>query len=793
MVATNAIAGGATGSAPLRVLAPIVGAIRKRLIGVLHLVVPLLMLALALGLRVGVPSFERYQLDVFDVFQRIEPREYVDAPVRIVDLDDASLERIGQWPWPRTDVAQLLANLANAGASAVALDIVFAEADRTSPARVIPKWPSTPETEALLKNLDTLPDHDAVLADVIGQMGAAGFPVVTGFSLSISASGARPAAKGSFAHSGDDPLRYLPVYRGAVVTLPEVEAAATGNGSFSIEAEADSIIRRVPLLFRYGDDLYPSLAAEVLRVAQGAKTFIVKSSGGSGEQAFGEHTGINHVKIGRIVVPTDAQGRMWIHFTEDVPERRIPAWELFAEDFDTTRIAGNIILIGTSAAGLKDLRATPLNPVMAGVEVHAQAIEQMLLGYFLERPDWADGAEIIYLLLLGLTLIFLLPRLGALWCAVLGVAGIGAAIAASWFAFTELRWLLDPVFPSLVVLLIYLAGSLINYLRSEIERNQVRGAFSRYMSPALVEELARNPEKLVLGGETKDMTLLFADIRGFTAISELFKGDPQGLTRLINRFLTPMTDMILERSGTIDKYMGDCIMAFWNAPLDDTAHGRHACDSALAMFGELTTLNATLKEERESAGELFRPINIGIGLNSGECCVGNMGSEQRFDYSVLGDTVNLAARLEGQSKNYGVGIVIGEATRAEAPEYASLELDLIKVKGKEEAVRIFSLVGDAGHREGEHFAALAERHESMLTAYRGQEWAQARQLLAECRALDGSLDTLYDLYTERLDVFETDPPPVRTGMGYSSPPRSSAVHIAVIAAAAKWCARGKGV
>ena len=716
------------------------------------------MLALALGLRVGVPSFERYQLAVFDVFQRIEPREYVDGPVRVVDIDDASLERVGQWPWPRTDVAQLLANLANAGASAVALDVVFAEADRTLPARVVPNWPSTPETEALLQHLDELPDHDAVLADVVGQMGAAGFPVVTGFALSTTETDARPAGKGSFAHSGDDPRRYLPVYRGAVVTLPEIEAAASGNGSFSIAAEADSIIRRVPLLFRHGETLFPSLAAEVLRVAQGAKTFIVKSSGGSGEQAFGEHTGINHVKIGRIVVPTDAQGRMWIHFTKDVPERRVPAWKLFSPDFDASLIAGNIILIGTSAAGLKDLRATPLDPVMAGVEVHAQAIEQMLLGYFLERPDWADGAEIIYLILLGVALIFLLPRLGALWCAVLGVAGIAAAIAVSWFAFIELRLLLDPVFPSLVVLLVYLAGSLINYLRSEIERNQVRGAFSRYMSPALVEELARNPEKLVLGGEMKDMTLLFADIRGFTAISELFKGDPQGLTRLINRFLTPMTDLILERSGTIDKYMGDCIMAFWNAPLDDAEHGRNACDSALAMFGGLTTLNATIEAERESAGELFRPIIIGIGLNSGECCVGNMGSEQRFDYSVLGDTVNLAARLEGQSKTYGVGIVIGESTHDQAPEYASLELDLIKVKGKDEAVRIYSLLGDAEYAERPEFKQLADRHRAMLAAYLDQEWSRAHQLLAECRALDGALETLYDLNSERLDAFAAQPP-----------------------------------
>ena len=758
MVATNATAGGAGASAPAAAWAAVARAVRKRLIGLLHLVVPLAMLALALGLRVGVPAIERYQLEVFDVFQRLAPRVYVDAPVRVIDLDDASLERIGQWPWPRNQVAQLLVNLANAGVAVVAFDIVFAEPDRTSPARIVPTWPSTPETEALLQNIDALPDHDAVLTDIIAQMGAAGIPVVTGFALSAEGSANAPVLKGSFAHSGDDPRSYLPLYQGAVTSLAELEAAASGNGSFSIEAEADSIIRRVPLLFRFGEALYPSLAAEVLRVAQGAKTFIVKSSGGSGEQAFGEHTGINHVKIGRIVVPTDAQGRVWIHFTEDVPERRIPAWELLSGDFDPARIAGKIVFIGTSAAGLKDLRATPLNPVMAGVEVHVQAVEQMLSGSFLERPDWAEGAEIVYLLLLGATLVFLLPRLGAAWCAVLGVAGIAAAIAASWLAFTELRWLLDPVFLSLVVLLVYLAGSLISFLRSEIERNQVRGAFSRYMSPALVEELARNPEKLVLGGEMKDMTLLFADIRGFTAISELFKSDPQGLTRLINRFLTPMTDMILERSGTIDKYMGDCIMAFWNAPLDDAEHARHACESALAMFGELGTLNAAIKAEREAAGELFRPIIIGIGLNSGQCCVGNMGSEQRFDYSVLGDTVNLAARLEGQSKTYGVGIVIGEMTRAEIPEYASLELDLIKVKGKDEAVRIFSLQGDAAHRESAAFTALSERHVAMLDAYRAQEWTPARQLLAECRALDGTLETLYDIYAERLDAFEAAPP-----------------------------------
>lgn len=256
------------------------------------------------------------------------------------------------------------------------------------------------------------------------------------------------------------------------------------------------------------------------------------------------------------------------------------------------------------------------------------------------------------------------------------------------------------------------------------------------------------------------MTLLFADIRGFTTISEQFKGDPQGLTHLINRFLTPMTNMILDRHGTIDKYMGDCIMAFWNAPLDDTDHAVHACDSALAMFAALESLNGEIKAEREAAGQKFFPLNIGIGLNSGECCVGNMGSDQRFDYSVLGDPVNLAARLEGQSKNYGVGVVIGDETRVLAPDYASIELDLIAVKGKVEAVRIFALLGDKEVADGAEYKALISTHNTMLETYRSQQWDKARDLVARGREQGArfNLDVLCDLYDERIDEYLESPP-----------------------------------
>ena len=724
-----------------------------RVRALLHYLIPLAMLGLALVLRVFVPAVEEVQLKVFDSFQRISPRVYEPAPVRIIDLDDASLEKIGQWPWPRTVLADLTARLGNMGAAVIVFDMVFAESDRTSPGNVLPMWPATPEIEALRDRSDALPDHDAIFADVLAQVNA-----VTGFVLSTGASGRMPEVKGSFAHAGDDPKPYLPGYSNAITNLPAIEAASTGSGSFNLVPEADGIIRRVPLFFRLGETIYPSLAVETIRVAQGARTFIIKSSGASGETAFGEHTGLNHAKVGALEIPTDGAGRIWLHDTGHVPARSIPAWSIFTDGFDPAEVEGQIVILGTSAAGLKDLRATPLNPVLAGVEIHAQAMEQMLLGHFLERPGWALGAEILFLVVIGGGLIFLIPRLGAMWCAFLGVAFIAGAIAVSWYLYADQLWLLDPVLPSFAVLSIYLASSLINFLHTEAERRQVRGAFSCYMSPALVEQLARDPSRLVLGGEMKDMTLLFADIRGFTAISEQFKDNPQGLTQLINEFLTPMTDMILSRRGTIDKYMGDCIMAFWNAPLDDQEHAVHACESALAMFTALETVNAGIKADADAEGRKYFPINIGIGLNSGQCCVGNMCSHQRFDYSVLGDTVNLAARLDGQSKNYGVGVVIGEQTHKRAPDYAAIELDLIAVKGKAEAVHIFALLGGPETKQDPAFKALAEHHEAMIAAYRRQEWDRARAQLTECRALDGTLSVLYDLYDERLEAYENDPP-----------------------------------
>ncbi len=728
-----------------------------------QILAPLAMLLLAVGLRVAEPTaVQELQLKVFDSLQRLYPRPRQEVPVRIVDIDDESLRLHGQWPWPRTRVAALVERLADLGAAVIAFDVVFAEPDRTSPRSVIPLWGETPELDALEGRLR---DHDDVLTRVI-----AANPVVTGFVLTAeppAGAVAEPDVKAGFGFGGEHPGRFLPDFPGAVVSLPALQAAAAGNGSFAIEAETDGVYRRVPLVALHRGELVPSLSVEALRVAVGGRTYLIKSAGASGEWSFGESTGITRLRIqGGFDIPTDSRGRMWLHYTEPDPARYVPAWQVLGGQADPALLEGHIVFVGTGAAGLKDLRTTPLDPVAPGVLLHAEATEQILLQHFLVRPDWATGAELLYMLALGGILVLLLPRVGPLWCAFVGVAAIAAVLGLTGWAFTRRMWLLDPVYPSVAVLFVYLAGSLLGFLRTEAERRQVRGAFGRYLSPALVEELARHPEKLALGGEMREMTLLFSDVRGFTSISE--KLHPQQLTRLINQFLTPMTELILSRGGTIDKYMGDCIMAFWNAPLEDPDHARHACESGLAMLAELDALNERLRKEGEAEGRVLPPLRIGIGINTGRCCVGNMGSDQRFDYSVISDEVNLASRLEGQSKTYGLSLVIGENTREKVPDFPALELDLIRVKGKTQPARIYTLLGGPEVRGLPEFQQLADTHAEMLKAYRAGDWDRAAALLEECRGCEFELSGLYDLYAARIEACRQDPPPPDWGGVYDA-------------------------
>jgi adenylate cyclase len=724
--------------------------------------VPLVVLGAMLAVRTAMinaransrwSGLEGLQQKALDAFLNKAPRPYQDVGVRIIDINEESITKIGQWPWPRTKIAELIRRLKELGVSAIALDMVFPEGDRTSPARVVKLWPDDPSLSAIKRRVAQLPDHDELLARAFRADGR----VVAGFAPGSGARSRPVEPKAQFSFGGDGPLGYLDEYPNATDNLPQLDAAAAGLGSFGFEGEHDGVIRRVPLLFNVENKLLPALSLEAVRVARGQTNISIKSSGGSDAGGFGQHTGISRIRVGSLTIPTDAHARVWVDYTRAEPSRVIPAWQVLDRSQDVD-LKGKIAFVGTSAAGLLDLRSTPLSPIDSGVTVHANVAEQILSGTFLERPDWADGAEITLTFLLGVVLLALLHRLGAAWSAPIGAGMIVGALWTAWHAFTAWHQLIDPVFPSVALAAVYFSFAGVAYVRSDRERRAITDTFGRYLSPKVVAELAKSGRKVELGGETREMTFHFCDIRGFTTISESF--DPHGLTAFINRFLTPMTQIVLEHDGTIDKYMGDCIMAFWNAPQTVPDHPRKACAAALAMHAKLDALNAQWQAEAKAAGKTLPEIHIGTGLNTGPCVVGNMGSTLRVDYTVLGDDVNLASRLEGQSKSYGVRIVIGPVTRERAPEFAALELDLLKVKGKTKPVRIFALLGDAALAGSEGFRALARVHEALLAAYRRQDWEEAESLLKEARGLGAawSLDKLYHLYEERIAALRADPP-----------------------------------
>ncbi|MEM8812024.1 MAG: adenylate/guanylate cyclase domain-containing protein [Pseudomonadota bacterium] len=703
-----------------------------------------------LSLRVAdPPQLAAFRLQVFDIYQSLLPRERSPQPVAIVDIDEVSLDRVGQWPWPRTVVAQLVHRMQKAGIVAVAFDVLFAEPDRMSPAVVAGTMTRlTPETR---KELERLPSNDDRLAAVFKRglvvVGEAALPNKAEQSVHTEPPPASPVAT-----KGIDPAPYLPRFAGLLRNLPVLENAAKGKGAITILPERDAIIRRVPAVV-IADGVYrASLGLEMLRVATGGRAMLIKTN----------EAGVSGVVVGGVDIPTDSNGRIWVRFTEfgSRPDY-IPAHEILDGTVDPARLQGRLVFIGTSATGLLDIKTTPLDPAMPGVEVHAQLVETILSKAHLTRPNYALGAELSVAAVLSLGLIFLLPLAGALASLLAGAALSLGVAGASWYLYSQFGYLFDIAYPLATAFIVFCVLIFYNYYDEERQRRRIRGAFQQYLSPDLVEQLAQNSDSLVLGGESRNMTIMFSDVRGFTTISETFKEDPQGLTSLMNRFLTPLSNAIMELNGTIDKYMGDAIMAFWNAPLDDPDHCRAACFAALEMHTRIETVNSERREEAEQTGTEFIPLNIGVGLNTGLCVVGNMGSDSRFDYSVLGDSVNLASRLEGQSKNYGVKTVIGQSTAdAVSEEFAVIELDLIRVKGKLEPENVFALLGtyDVAIQDG--FVALRENNEKMLAAYRGQNWSEARAALEVCRQHAGTYDVqgLYDLYEARIGELKADPP-----------------------------------
>jgi adenylate cyclase len=690
---------------------------------------------------------EELRVRTFDLFQVLRQRPQTTHPVVIVDLDEASLKSIGQWPWPRTILADLITRITQAGAVAIGFDVIFAEPDRMSPAIAEQSFRGIDaETRA---KLDSLPNNDDVFADaikhsrvVVGQVGSQQLNPRAPAEMTLQT---------GFAIRGPDPKPYLVTFPGLLRNITAIEQAAAGRGLFSINPENDGIIRRVPVVMVAQDTIVPSLALEMLRVASHAGAILVRVN----------EAGIHSVAVPGLEIPTDRNGQFWIHFTKHDPTRYVSAADVLSGNLPPDRLRGKLVLIGTSATGLLDLKTTPVEAAMPGVEVHAQILESALSKAVLVHPDYAIGAELLVAVLFGLAIIIAAPLLSASVVVLLGAMLIAGLVGFSLYLFVAHNLLIDFTYPLISSWLIYLVLTFVNYFREQKQRQQIRSAFGYYLSPHMVEQLAKSPEKLVLGGQERRMTILFSDVRGFTTISEYYKDDPQGLTRLMNRFLTPLTNAIIERKGTIDKYIGDAIMAFWNAPVDDDEQEANACDAALAMQARAAELNVELKAEAEANGGKYMPLRIGIGLNTGPCVVGNMGSDFRFNYSVLGDTVNFASRLEARTKDYRLPLVIGSRTAEGAKEkFATMEIDLIQVKGKTQPEAVFAVLGPAEVEQDPRCGELRDLNGQMLAHFRKQDWDGALELINRCRKSVNGFEVagLYDMYEERIEAYRADPP-----------------------------------
>ena len=621
------------------------------------------------GIRIDDSStVKTLRYKTWDKFQVIHPREVVSDSVTVVNITESDLKTYGQWPWPRHVMAMLHAKIADAGAILVNYNILFAEADRMSGVEYLKSMPMTNELREQLGT--TLLDTDAVFSTVLRESKRA----VLMMSVKNEAGVELPSTTQIIEKGNVKPWLYE--YGGIVSPHRKVSAGASGMGVNVTSPEPDAVVRKMPVLIRINGKIYPSMILENVRLLNGSKRIKVIAK---------EH-GIDEVLVSKKAgIPVNHNAEMYINYADPNNYVQMSATDILSGNYNENKIKNRIVIVGLDAAGLSVLKYTP-HGLTTDQNITAQALDTLLTGKYLLRTPQADTYEIVFLALLLLLLVLVLPRTSVLLAVpLLLFVEVGVAYGA-FMAYTNKGFLVDPSWIMLSVFLIWSHSVYNNFATQSRLRQQIKKQFEHYLDPGMVKKLQKDPSLLKLGGETRTMTFLFCDIRGFTPISEKYKGNPAGLTKLINRFLTRMTDVIISNGGTIDKFMGDCIMAFWNAPIENKKHREMAVKSALEMTKALAELNVRLQAEG------LPQINIGIGINTGDALVGNMGSEQRFDYSVIGDAVNLASRLESSSKTLGKTIVIGEDTRHTIETSYPFEyIDSITVKGKSEAVKVYTI------------------------------------------------------------------------------------------------------
>ena len=678
--------------------------------------------------------------------------------VVLVTIDEKSLDELGRWPWTRVRMAQVLDALVKAEVKVVGFDIVWAEPDENSQLKVLTEIKqkltelkvANPNLERYIAEALQEADSDQILADSLARSQRAVLGYFFHFSPRESSGGQEGPAKEMPPLTSFNLVKFtseeaarVPVFEAvhAEVNIPVISQAAEGAGYFNIFPDPDGTVRWAPLVIKYQDRFYSSLSLAVLQKFQDNSPLALRIA----------EYGVDQVRLGKVSIPANEEGRLLINYRG--PQKTFPHYS--ATDVIHGRVPekafqGKIALVGATAIGIYDMRVTPFEHVYPGLEIHANVIDSILQNQFLYRPNWATLVDILVIAVVGLILGGLLPRFKAHWGALVGGALFLSVLALGQYLFETQGVWMNLTYPSLNLVFIYLGVTGYRYMTEEKEKKRIRGAFQYYLTASVVEEMLRNPDKLKLGGEKKDLTVLFSDIRGFTSISE--RMTPDGLVKFLNEYLTKMTDVVFKYDGLLDKYIGDAVMAVWGAPLDQPDHARRACLTALDMLDELHRL------QKKWSAEGLPVLNIGIGVNAGPMVVGNMGSDRRFNYTVMGDSVNTGSRLEGLNKVYGTNIIVSQTTLEKVQEeFIARELDLVRVKGKGQPVKIFELLSLVKTASTDQ-RALADGFHAALAEYRKRNWDKAREAFQKVLA-QFPHDGPAKLYLERSETLSKNPPP----------------------------------
>ena len=667
---------------------------------------------------------------MFNLRGEIKPK---NDSVVIVDIDEKSLQNLGQWPWPRDILSKILYNLTKAEVAVIGLDIVFAEEDRTSPHKILKK---------LEIQKENIPNFDLEFAQAIANT-----PTILGYQFEFTdkkfINKNAPSIQTIFIEKNKKMGKnYLITAQGTILNIPILQDNSYSSGFFNNIPDDTGIIRSIPLIISYEDEIYPSLSLEALRIGLGVSKIYINY----------DENGIANLQVGDFIIPTDRHGRLLINFRgKEKTFKYISAFDIYNDSFDKEDITNKIVLIGTSAAALMDLRATPFESVFPGVEIHANAIDNIIAQDFLYKASWIEGLNIIIIFILSIFTFFMIKKM-PIWLTPFFILGLIFAVCYSiYYLLFNVGIVLNILFPLFTIVTNGIISLLIGYFYEIKRKEEIKNKFASKVSKNVMEELIKDLDNNKLQAQNKEVSIFFSDIRGFTNISEKID-KPDLLVKYLNQYMTPMSEIIIKNNGTIDKYIGDSIMAYWNAPFDIDNHADKAVISALEQLEELKKLNIILKD-------LDQPkIDIGIGITTGIVTVGEIGSVGRSDYTIIGDNVNLGSRIESLCKFYGCQLIISENTKEHLKEkYIFRYLDFIKVKGKDIPIKIWEVISLENNKTKELFEEL-DKYNQAINLYKNSNFKEAMAIFEELKNSKTSLSTkIYEIYMNRCNEFILNP------------------------------------